>query len=125
MSQPDDLSIGPIASKQSDPERRRPVAWGVVVVFTLFGVALLAWAGLLTRPIFGQDFVSGVLVNIGATFLIAAVLVWFERRLTRSTKHAVQDAVSGAADVAGKAAAHAVQQVAKDINARWIPFKIR
>ncbi len=96
----------------------RRVPWALVILFTTLGVVVLVAAGLLTTPRFGAEFWSGVLVNGGATILLAAVLIWFERRLTTTTKRAVENAVSDAADQAGKAAAAAVQEATEDLKTR-------
>src|SRR5438876_4574964 len=73
----------PSVSERNDDDSRR-VNWKWVVAWTAFGVGLLCLAAVME----GLDKWAGVsidiLVHIGATLLLAPLLPFLERSLTRS-----------------------------------------
>lgn len=110
------------------------VRWWLVIVFSLLGLVVLVAAALVAyghTSFRGDDasFWSGLLVNIGTSLLLAAVLVWFERAIvrkvqeqTRSTAQRVEQAFTTAAttaatDAAEKTAA-ALQPQLADLDKR-------
>ena len=119
---------------QKQDEEHTAVRWWLVITFSGLGTLVLVGAALVSyghTRFKGEDasFWSGLLVNIGTSLLLAAVLVWFERTIvrnvreqTRSTVRKVEQAVTtvaatAATDAAEKTAA-ALQPRLADLDAR-------
>lgn len=98
-------------SKQKTSKRWTGRTWLIIVVSGggLAAVGLAAW--LSTGVLSLQEFTVGVLINIGTTLALAALLIWFEKKLEQSQNRSV-------AAAATEAATQAAEQVAEQFGTR-------
>jgi hypothetical protein len=88
-----------VASEDVNDEETRRISWGWVLVWTGIGVVLLCMAGTL-EGLWNWTGVSiDILVHVGATLLLAPLLPFLERSLTRrvvqANRHMVQQETAG------------------------------
>lgn len=97
------------------------VRWWLVALFVGAGLLCIFIAYLLTSPSFNTNtsaaFWSSVLVNVGSTLLLAALLVWFERRLVARVEQSNARVAETAGRVAEASAREAVAAVEKRLDA--------
>ena len=93
------------------------VRWWLAALFVGVGALCIFIAYLLASPSFSTNtsaaFWSSVLVNVGSTLLLAALLVWFERRLVARVERSnarVAETVGRVAEASAREAVAAVER---------------
>jgi membrane associated rhomboid family serine protease len=72
----------PLVTTQDEDQARR-ISWGRVLAWTGLGVVLLCAAGILQGAWIWTGVSIDILVHVGGTLLLAPLLPFLERSLTR------------------------------------------